>query len=83
MEKLTIKRKEKGEHTCPEVLIKLSELIKMSLQFGNITNIYSPIKYGQISIGIYWLIHSVWSMLQDRCENLGEHTHSLTTDYRF
>ena len=40
MEKLTIKRKEKGEHTCPEVLIKLSELIKRSLHFGNIIIIY-------------------------------------------
>ena len=52
MEKLTIKRKEKGEHTCPEVLIKLSELIKRSLQFGKIINSYSLIRYGQIVIGI-------------------------------
>ena len=36
-EKLTIKRKEKGEHTCPEALIKLSELVnKYLLQFGHI-----------------------------------------------
>ena len=53
MEKLTIKRKEKGEHTCPEVLIKLSELIKRSLQFGNIIIIDSLVNYGQIVIGIY------------------------------
>ena len=57
MEKLTIKRKGKVEHTCPEVLIKLSELIKRSVnkylvQFGHIINLYSPIKYGQIAIGI-------------------------------
>ena len=28
-----------SSHTCPEALIKLSELIKRSLQFGNIINI--------------------------------------------
>ena len=49
MEKLT---KGKGEHTFPEVLIKMSELIKRSVQFGNIVNIYSLIKYGHIAIGI-------------------------------
>ena len=35
MEKLTLKRIEKGEHTCPEVLIRLGELIKRSVNKYN------------------------------------------------
>ena len=77
MEKLTIKTKEKGKHTCSEVLIKLSELIKRSLQFGKIINSYSLIRYGQIVIGIWWQIHSAWLMLQDRCENFGENMYHV------
>ena len=56
LEKLTIKRKEKGEHTCPEVLIKLSELIKGLSTNTNynlaILSVFTVLKYGQIAISI-------------------------------
>ena len=56
MEKLAIKRKEKGEHTCPEVSIKLSELIKGLSTNTNynlaILSVFTVLKYGQIVIGM-------------------------------
>jgi len=78
LEKMTSKRKEKGEHTCPEVLIKMSEQIKGLLTNTNynltILSVFTVLKYGHIVIGICWPIHSAWLMLQDRCENFGENT---------
>ena len=85
---MTIKRKEKGEHTCPEVLIKLSELIKGLVTNTNynltILSVFTLLKYGQIVIGIY---RDKFTQL-DKCFRTGvrtwvsTHTH-LTTDYRF
>ena len=74
---MTIKRKEKGEHTCPEVLIKLSELIKGLSTNTNynlaISSVFTVLKYGKI---LCRPIHSVWLMLQDMCENFGEDTYA-------
>ena len=78
-----LKERKKGEHTCPEVLIKLSELIKgLSINTNYnlaIISVFTVFKY----CNRYVLTNS--NSLINASGQVWEtgREHSLTTDYRF